>query len=396
MTARAAPLRLQAKLGERLSRRRPEIERATLDRIYGVADPMEEGDAEYVAGLRATVSAVLGYAIAALEQAGSYKLPSPPPELAAQARYAARNGVSLDTVLRRYFAGYALLCDFIVEETEACGSVATPELQRVLRIEAALLDRLVIAVTSDYSREIEERQPSSSEQRRLERVKDLLAGELIDAAELEYELSGWHLGAIACGPGAREALHDLAAALDRKLLAVRPDGEKVWAWLGGRHKIGAREALACIPSDWPSPVILVLGEAAHGIDGWRLTHRQALAALPIAIRGPGSIIRFGDVALLASVLRDEALVTSFRDLYLSPLLQETDGEILCETLRAYFASERNVSSTAAALKITRPTVRSRLRRVEEKLGRALSGCAPELETALRLLDLGHRPGDRSN
>ena len=44
-----------------------------------------------------------------------------PVALLAQARLAARVGVSLDAVLRRYFAGYTLLGDFLIEEARALG-----------------------------------------------------------------------------------------------------------------------------------------------------------------------------------------------------------------------------------------------------------------------------------
>ena len=50
--------------------------------------------------------------------AGECHAPDVPPALLAQARLDVRDGVSLDTVLRRYFAGNALFEDFLVEEAE--------------------------------------------------------------------------------------------------------------------------------------------------------------------------------------------------------------------------------------------------------------------------------------
>jgi hypothetical protein len=43
------------------------------------------------------------------------------PILLVQARLAARSDVSLDIVLRRYFAGYSLLGDFLVGEADRLG-----------------------------------------------------------------------------------------------------------------------------------------------------------------------------------------------------------------------------------------------------------------------------------
>jgi DNA-binding PucR family transcriptional regulator len=55
-------------------------------------------------------------------------------------------------------------------------------------------------------------------------------------------------------------------------------------------------------------------------------------------------------------------------------------------MRAYFSTERNISSTAAALGVDRRTVSNRIRAIEELFGRPLSDFATDLETALRLAD----------
>ncbi|MBA3865218.1 MAG: helix-turn-helix domain-containing protein [Solirubrobacterales bacterium] len=55
-----------------------------------------------------------------------------------------------------------------------------------------------------------------------------------------------------------------------------------------------------------------------------------------------------------------------------------------KTLRAYFAANRNGASAAAALGVSRQTVKNRLRAAEELIGRGLTECAADLETALRL------------
>ena len=50
---------------------------------------------------------------------------------------------------------------------------------------------------------------------------------------------------------------------------------------------------------------MTVGEPGEGLVGWRLSHRQAKAALPIAERRGQAILRYADVALLASILRDD-------------------------------------------------------------------------------------------
>jgi hypothetical protein len=372
-------------LFERIEARRSELERATLARVYGVSDPASVDDPAYVVGLRRTVAAAISYAIAAI---ADHDETPPPPQLLSQARHAARCGVPLDTVLRRYLAGHALLGDFLIAEAEMAGdSIASEELREALRVEGALLDKLLDVVAAEYGKEIAAR-PRGADRQRLELVQALLDGEMIDIASLRYDLDGWHLGLLATGPGAGQALRQLAAALAREILYVQPEGGTAWAWLGGHRRLEAAEVVPEARGGLPGSVKLAVGEPARGLSGWHLTHRQARAALPIAAQGPERVVRYSDVTLLASALADEVMAASLHELYLQPLTQEQDGgEALRQALRAYFRSGRNVSSTAAALGLSWPTVKARLDTIEELIGRPLDACSAEVETALQLQQL---------
>jgi PucR C-terminal helix-turn-helix domain/GGDEF-like domain len=260
-----------------------------------------------------------------------------------------------------------------------------------------------------------ERAGRSSEHRLAERVRTLLmdAGPpglhahspgAIDL-ELGYELEGEHVGVIARGAGAREALREAAQRLDRRLLCVawgEGPTQPVWAWLGGQLglRMGDLGATLSAVTDRPgragedagaegSSVSFAVGEPAQGLAGWRLTHQQAQAALVVALRRPRGFTRYADVALLASALKDEMLARALIETYVEPLEDARGGgRALRETLRAYIAAGRNVSSTAAALGIVRNTVVSRVRTIEERLGRPLHPCPAELEVALALDELG--------
>lgn len=354
-------------------------------RINSVADPGTGTDAGYAAGLSAAVSVAVDFGIAGVESR-DVELRSPPPELCVQARHAARAGVSLDTVLRRYFAGYTLLGDFLVQAAEQI-SLGAGDLQRVLRDHASLFDRLIDVITQEYNRESEGGHRTLL-QRRADRVKRLLAGDLVEVAELDYDLDAWHVGAIAVGPGSVQALRRIATSLDQRALIVDAGEGAIWAWFGSGQRL-VPERLASLRMDWlPAEVSLVLGEPGHGLAGWRLTHQQVDTALPIALAGPGRLVRYADVALLASVLRDDVLCRSLEEIYLAPLACGRDGgEALRQTLRAYFAANRNAASAAAALGVSRQTVNNRIHAVEERIGRPLDSCATALETALGLTDL---------
>ncbi len=376
---------VRAALGARLRERLPELEAAVGTRVYSISDPREVADPAYVEGLGAALAAAVEYRLEVLE-AGERQAPAVPAVLLAQARLDARDGVLLDTVLRRYYAGSTLFGDFVVEEAERA-EVPSSVLRRLLAEQATLGDRLLAAVSEEHAREAANR-PSSAAERRRESVKALLAGELVDRSELGYDLDAQHLALLAKGEGAEALMRGLATTLDRRLLAVQREEEPILAcWLGGRHPLAAEEAVRALAGATPPGVFVTVGEPGEGLAGWRFSHFQAKAALPIAERTGQPVVRYAEVALLAAVARDDLAEASLRRLHLAPLERARDGgKIARETLRAYFEAERNISSTAAALGVDRATVRNRLRAVEDLLGRPLQGSMPDLEIALRLDD----------
>lgn len=376
--ARAA---LAARLGERL----PEIQEAVSTRVYSISDPREVSDPAYVEGLNGALAAAVKHRLEVLES-GERQAPPVPPALLAQARLDARDGIPLDTVLRRYFAGNALLGDFLVEEAERA-EVPNSVLRRLLAEQATLGDRLIAAVSAEHAREAKSR-PRSAAERRRECVKGLLAGELVGTSELGYELDAHHLALMAKGEGVEELMRELAGELDRRLLIVQREEETKWAcWLGGIRPLEPERALEALAAVVPEGIFVTVGEPAEGLPGWRFSHFQAKAALPVAERKGQPVVRYADVALLAAIARDDLVANSLRQLYLAPLERMRDGgKVARETLRAYFEAERNISSTAAALGVDRRTVRNRLRAIEGLLGHPLQGSLADLEIALRLDD----------
>ena len=378
--------RARSDLATRLRERRGEIEQAVVTRVFALsngAGPLDHSqiDPGYLEGLRSSVRPAVDFGLDVIER-GEERSPPPPPLLLAQARLAARHHVGLDTVLRRYSAGYVLLSDFLIEEALRSG-LRGADLQRLLRSQAAL-DRLLAAVSEEYVREKGER-PGTSEQRRAERIERLLAGELLDVSGIAYDFEGFHCGLIGVAPTVVEMMRRLAVALDCRLLTVVREEGAVWAWLGSRRPLDDEKLERLVGAAQPADAVLAIGETGDGMHGWRLTHRQARAALPISLRSAEPFVRYADVALLASTLQDDLLATSLHHIYLRPLEAERDGgEALCRTLQAYFTAERNVSSAAATLGLSRQAVAKRLRVAEQRLGRPLPSCGLDLEVALRL------------
>jgi DNA-binding PucR family transcriptional regulator len=383
---------IRGALAERLQARRAELEEAVIARFRDVGfDPAAGEDLEYIAGARAAVAEAVDYGLVAIEQGEDWFVSGPPPippATVAQARRAAAHGVSLERVLLRYNAGHTLLEDFVMQEAEHSDfSSNRIALRHVLRALGGLLDHFTSSIAKEYQDEAQ-RMARSPELRRNERVQRLLAGAPIDTAEIDYEFDTEHLGVIAMGAKAGETVRGVAAGLGCELLSVSRSAETVWAWFGSQRRIAFADIERLMSGKEADGVSLAIGGPGRGIDGWRLTHRQAQAAMLVALRRPQQLTRYADVALLATALRDDTLAQSLEEIYLSPLGNEKDGAVARKTLRAYFAAGRNAATAAAALGVDRHTVERRLHSIETRLGRLLHTCHAELEVALRLEELG--------
>ncbi len=372
---------------ERLHSRLPEVEQAIYVRIRkAVSDPVGDDSEDYQSGVLAALAAALRYALKAIKQGPPWTEPIPL-EVALQARRAAQAGVSLGIVQRRYIAGHGKLGELISEEIAGEGHPGTGQLLRHLRLrQESLLEYLLAAIESEYLDE-SKRTTSSPEQRRRQIVLRLLDGDHADVAELRYEIHGtWHLGMIASGTGADKALEAMARQLRCALLAVTGTDEwTVWAWFGAQRQLSVEDIARLLPANGAAGVSVTVGEPGQGMKGFCLSHRQARAALAVALRRPQALTRCADVALEAAVLGNEALLEVLRETYLSPLnALRIGGSVACETLRHYFRCASNASSAANSLQVTRPTVKDRLKQIEKALGRPLESCQSELEIALRL------------
>jgi PucR C-terminal helix-turn-helix domain/GGDEF-like domain len=372
-------------LTARLRARRPEIEQETMDHVLGLSALPESGEPEYLDGLRSAVAAAIDHAISDVEGVEDGRSPVPD-ELLAQARRAARMKVGLDTVLRRYVAGQNLLSDFFVQEAE--GLVTTAELKRTLRRLAAVMDPVLIAVAAVYKEEADA-SVGGSQSRRLELVEGLLAGKPLDSQQLGYDLGSHHLGLVASGAGSDDTLRTLAASLDANLLLLNRTSDIYWAWLGRPNLFDVDDVVRRADKLAGPSQTLVIGESAVGLSGWRLSHRQASAGISVASRLAPQVVRYADVAVLSSLIRDDLLKVSLRRIYLEPLDDGYEnGAVLRKTLRTYFSAGRNGASTASALGVSRQTITHRLRKVEERIGRPLTASSLELEVAL-MFDMSH-------
>jgi hypothetical protein len=371
----------------RLRERRAEIDEAVIHRAFSVAPPSGKEAPGYAEALRDAIPSAVEYAMCAIAL-GEEAIGPTPAAISVQSAASARNGVGLEVVLRRYAAGYSTINDFLHREVLALGGEIVASYGELQRDLAALFDRLIVDVSETYRRE-EKMSTPTPRRRQAERIRRLLAGELVDPKGLDYPMEGYHLALIGSGPDAEEAVPDAARAIGRRILLGDVSAGHCTAWLGGRGSFQASEieALTRLLAD-ATDLRVCLGEPGEGLAGWRRSRRQAEAAELVAERGYGPIVRYGDVALVAAALRDPELHHFLREAYVEPL--RGDRSALMDTLLTFLELNRNASATAAALGIARQTVASHLRAAEERLGRPPEACAAQLEIALRVARLTDR------
>jgi hypothetical protein len=393
MSSRASttvsPKAVRSELAEQLCSRRLEIEEAIFMRTREASrDTLGDHDARYIAGLRRAVASLVEYAIKAIEEGEEPSTPIPS-VVTEQACLAARSGVGLLTVSRRYMTGYQVLVDFVMDEA---GQFPSHAVRHVLAPLTSRLDRLMDVAASAYEEEVE-RLRRSPERRRAQRVERLLAGESVDTDDLGYDFErNWHIAAIATGCDAGVAIRFIARALDRRVLLVERDTGTVWAWLGGQQCIPASEIERVIKSSPLREVTLAVGEPQLGLEGWRLTYSQAQAALSIAQRRPQPLTRYFEVGLAALALQDERQARQLLSVYLGCLCEkEGSSQVLRQTLRAYFAADRVAKAAGKSLGVHRRTVDKRLAKAEALLDYDLRSWSAELELSLRIFELleGH-------
>jgi hypothetical protein len=372
-------------LAARLRARWDEIEYAILLRIRTVA-PLDEGiDPEYLHGFRGALQAAIAYGLLGVELGANETPPTPEP-LLAQVRLAARTGVPVGVVLRRYTVGCNQLTDFVVAEAERDRQNRAAHFRIVLQELARLFERMLDDLDQEYARQARPT-PGSLNLQLVERLQRRLAGEPVALGDINYNFDGHHVGAVAEGDKAIEALRSIAKAIDGRLLAVCPHNEVVWAWLGTRQRLECGRLFSKVVKSWPTGQPIALGEPGRGAAGWCLTHEQALEAFPFALRDDGRHARYAEIAVRAAVERDRLASTSLRQLSRALVADDREGDhSLSTTLKVYLDSGRNAASAGAALGLTRQTISNHLKRIEKRLDRSLTVNTADIEIALWLAE----------
>jgi len=236
---------------------------------------------------------------------------------------------------------------------------------------------------------------------RTARIRDLLSGQRIDVsaaeATLGYRLRQYHVGLVcwagdAAGPAdeisrLEHAIRHVAAqaACGGEPVFLPRDESSAWAWL----PLGIRDTFegAASTADVDGDIYFAFGDAAHGTAGFRLTHRQAIAAQAVALAAgspPPRAVAFSEVAPVAMMLGSADLLRAWVLTTLAGLAADDEHHArLRDTLLVFLQTGGSYKATAERLVLHKNTVQYRIRKAEESLGRPTGGNRQDVELALQ-------------
>jgi hypothetical protein len=327
-----------------------------------------------------------------------------PAAAAEYARRLAQRGTPLTALLRAYRVGHACFSNWVLTELARQAddaekiSAATMFMSKIV---AGYIDQTSEEMVAAYTRERENwlRNRSAA---RAARIRDLVSGERIDVgaaeATLGYRLRQYHVG-LVCWAGDAASPADEITRLEHAISHVAGkagcsgdpvflphDESSAWAWL----PLGIRDtfdAAAASTAGVDDDIHFAFGDPAKGIEGFRLTHRQAIAAQAVALAAgspaPRAVV-FGEVAPVAMMLGAPELLRAWVLSTLAGLATDDEHHArLRDTLLVFLQNGGSYKSTAEQLMLHKNTVQYRIRRAEESLGRPVGQNRHDVELALR-------------
>jgi DNA-binding PucR family transcriptional regulator len=364
------------------------------------------GEPELAAELRAAVQAsVLGW-LQVIKHDDPGQHVAPPDALALARTYALR-GAPAEVLLRLYRLGHgAVFREWLraLRAEEPAPEVMDELVDRSLDLSFAFVDSVSVQIAERYASE-RARLVRSADAARAEAVRAILSDDLVDVDQasrtLGYELRRWHVGMVLWaspedeGENPLSRMERLAVALADALRSSKPllipaGGRLLWAWCGIAQPPSREtlDGLTRLPSGREG-LHAGLGDPGEGISGFATTHAEALEARRVATLGRASarVTLYPDVDLISLLASDVGRARRFIEAELGPLAADDDATLrLRATLRAYLDEGSSFVATARRLGIHENTVKYRVRRCEEALGRPAGERPLKLGAALLLAE----------
>jgi PucR C-terminal helix-turn-helix domain/GGDEF-like domain len=372
--------------------------------VYGLIVreiPQLRGDKRVLALLESSVAENVATLLHVIQHGIELENVHAPASAEEYARRLAQRGVPAAALLRAYRIGATRFQDWCLEElgrsTDNASIVSAAGL-RIADVTSAYIDKVSEEVLSAYEAGKENWLRNRSVARTA-RVQALLRGERVDIAASEailgYRLRQHHVGVVCWSDlatsadgalgGLEQAIVELAreAGLPGRPIFLPQDESSAWAWL----PLGAKDAFArgCAAGA-ESGIRLALGSAGSGVSGFRRTHQQALGAQAVALAAGGAgqpMTSFADVAPLALMSGSTELIRAWVIETLGSLADDDDHHgVLRDTLRVFLRENGSFVAAAERLTLHKNTVRYRIGKAEESLGRPVGEDRLQIELAL--------------
>ena len=372
--------------------------------VYGLIVreiPQLHGDKRVLALLEASVGENVATVLHIIQHGIELENVHAPAAAEEYARRLAQRGVPASALLRAYRIGSARFQDWCLEELGRStdnASIVSAAGMRIADITSAYIDKVSEEVLSAYEAEKENWLRNLSVARSA-RVQALLRGERVnvDSSEaiLGYRLRQHHVGVVCWvanatpGGSALGALEQATAEMARQAgLDGRPaflprDESSAWAWF----PLGSKDAFPGVCAvGAESGIRFALGSAGSGVSGFRRTHQQAMGAQAVALAAGGAgrpVTSFADVAPLALMSGSTELMRTWVIETLGTLADD-DGQhaMLRDTLRVFLQESGSFVAAAERLTLHKNTVRYRVGKAEESLGRPVGEDRLQVELAL--------------
>jgi hypothetical protein len=372
--------------------------------VYGLIVreiPQLRGDKRVLALLESSVAENVATVLHVIQHGIELENVHAPASAEEYARRLAQRGVPAAALLRAYRIGATRFQDWCLEElgrsTDNASIVSAAGL-RIADVTSAYIDKVSEEVLSAYEAGKENWLRNRSVARTA-RVQALLRGERVDIAASEailgYRLRQHHVGVVCWSDlatsadgalgGLEQAIVELAreAGLQGRPIFLPQDESSAWAW----PPLGAKDAFArgCAARA-ESGIRLALGSAGSGVSGFRRTHQQALGAQAVALAAGGAgqpMTSFADVAPLALMSGSTELIRAWVIETLGSLADDDDHHgVLRDTLRVFLRENGSFVAAAERLTLHKNTVRYRIGKAEESLGRPVGEDRLQIELAL--------------
>jgi hypothetical protein len=239
--------------------------------------------------------------------------------------------------------------------------------------------------------------------RRNETIQSLLRGDAISvdtaAKDLGHSMRAqqtclvlWFDDA-AAGDASFTDLEAIAQAIAREASAPRPltlaaGRRELWAWLATRQ---APDLAGLTDIVERSGARAAIGGPSPGVNGFRTSHREAVDAQRLVLRGGSSspATAYGDIELACLMSENPDAARHLVERELGKLAGPDPAlDVVRETLSCYLRNGSNIVQTASELYVHRNTVRYRLDQAEQLVGHPLTERRTEMDVALRLVTAG--------